>query len=796
MISLRDILVHARGFVEHPALLLLVIPLVLLLIFLIKRDFIRVKEDPEVRESKRKLRKVVLITRILIIVLLVIAIAGPYTISEKTIKGDAFVQLLVDKSDSMQLFEDTSKELQAALEDMINVDRKDICSGEVSNIGDEILNSLQPGGSILLFSDGNANAGADLGDVALYASKLNVSINAVRLKAKRSDASVTIFGPSKTMSGTDNSFSVRINKAGAIKTVHLKVTLDGETILDEDTSKDAVEFERKFDDGNHQLVASISAANDFFAKNNVFYKTVKVVPPPKVLFVSEKKSYLRTLLDELFDVDALEYVPKDLSKYYAVIVNDLPASSLEPAVDVLHDFVSDGNGLVVFGGENSFEEGGYKSSVFESMLPFFVGKPGKKKGDVNVALVIDISGSTGSALGKGKAVDVEKALAIEALKDLSLNTRLGVVVFNTEAKMISAPTYVFEKSHLDDTIASLKDGGGTLISAGIMKAISILGNLAGSKNIILISDGNTQAESAAIEAARYAAKSGFKIYTVGVGESTDEGMMMKLAQLTNGVYFRANQESRLKLLFGDPEDMNKTGGRLGFTILDSNHFITQDLNIPAVITGFNSVAPKTTARLLATTSSGDPLLAVSRLGLGRVVALATDDGSKWAGDLLSKKNSKIISRILNWAIGDPERKSNSFVEAKDTMLGEPTEVIVKSKIPPKAEGVSFYKIDEDTFSASISPESTGFKNVAGAQFAVNYPLEFESVGMNDALELVVRSTGGRIFDAGDVKRIVENAKTRSKRTIVSKNPLLWPFLLPAILIYLLEIFIRRIMRKE
>ena len=249
-------------------------------------------------------------------------------------------------------------------------------------------------------------------------------------------------------------------------------------------------------------------------------------------------------------------------------------------------------------------------------------------------------------------------------------------------------------------------------------------------------------------------------------------------------------------MLGDPEDLDKAGGRLGFTILDSNHFITQNLDTAAIIHGFNSVSPKTTARLLATTSSGDPLLAVSRLGLGRVAALATDDGAKWGGELLSKKNSKIISRILNWAIGDPERKSRSFVEAKDTRIKESTEVFVKSDIPPKAESVNFYKIDEDTFSASITPKTSGFQEVAGAQFAVNYPSEYEFVGMSDELELVVSSTGGRMYDANDINEIVENAKTKSKRAVVTKVPLLWPFILAAVLIYLLEIFIRRVMRKE
>ncbi len=40
--------------------------------------------------------------------------------------------------------------------------------------------------------------------------------------------------------------------------------------------------------------------------------------------------------------------------------------------------------------------------------------------------------------------------------------------------------------------------------------------------------------------------------------------------------------------------------------------------------------------------------------------------------------------MMNWAIGDPERKSMAFVEAKDTRLNEPAEITVKSNTPPKS----------------------------------------------------------------------------------------------------------------
>jgi hypothetical protein len=355
---------------------------------------------------------------------------------------------------------------------------------------------------------------------------------------------------------------------------------------------------------------------------------------------------------------------------------------------------------------------------------------------------------------------------------------------------------VFSKQDVDDLIARLKWGGGTNIGAGLMKAISVLGQFSGSKNIVILSDGKTQAQASAYEAAKYASNAGIKIYTVGVGPTTDEKVMMDLAEISNGIYFRATEETRLKILFGPVDEQEAKTGQMELVILNKNHFITENFEPSATLFGFNQVSPKGAARLLATTSTGEPVLTVWRLGLGRVAALSVDDGSKWAGSLLGKGNSRLIARTMNWAIGDPERKSESFIDAKDTRLNEPAEITVKSKVPPDAPNVVFYKIDEDTYTGSIVPSQVGFQEVAGAVFAVNYETEFEDLGLNPELEKIVGSTGGKIFDPGDIDGMVEHAKTKAKRVINSREYVRWPFILLAVVVFLVEIFIRRLVRKQ
>jgi uncharacterized membrane protein len=795
--GITQVLDFAYSRLEQPYWLLLLLILVPLTIWIIERKFIELKEEPAVVAQKKRLRKIMYVTRTLMILMLLMAMASPYVQTEKTITGDPYVQFLVDGSASMDLFDKVGTIVADNLQKNMNTEIRQVGSEDVSNLGDSILANLKPHGSIIMFSDGNNNAGADLGDVALYAKKLNASISIVRPEVVNKDAGVTIIGPSKTMEGAENTFTIFVNKAGTFNPIPVKVLIDGEIVYEETTGKDVITVSKKMNEGTHRIEANIMI-EDHFPQNNAYMKTVRVVPQPKILFYSEKSSPMLSLLKQLYVVDNAGSLPSNLRDYYAIVINDIPASVLESETDRLNDYVADGNGLIVLGGENSYEAGGYRDSMFETLLPVRVGAQEKQEGDVVIAIVIDISGSSGAPFGRyTSTADFSKAATVGIARGLKPETRLAVIAFNSKAYLISEPSMVYEKQHLENTIARVKWGGSTSISSGLLKAVQIIGDFPGSKNIILLSDGRPQNEAAAIEAAKYSANAGIKVYTVGVGPTTNEGLMMDMAEISNGIYFRATEESKLNIIFGPMDQQQSAAGEMGLTVLNSNHFITANYEPEnARIHGFNQAVPKGAARLLVTTTTAEPVLAVWRLGLGRVASLMTDDGGQWAGTLLGAKNSKLITRVMNWGIGDPERKSNSYIDAKDTRLGEATEVTIKSERAPTSEGITFYKIDEDLFAGNVVPGQMGFMQIAGATFAVNYPLEYQNLGANPEVEIIAKATGGKVFEKNDISGMVEFAKTKATRTINSRYYYRWPFALLAILIFLMEIFIRRMIRKE
>src|SRR3989344_5614010 len=658
---------------EYPYLLLLIIPLAVFSFYILRKDFIKLKEDEDVRRRRVLVQKIVIVSRCLIFLLLLIAIATPYVHQEKTLQGDTRLKILVDNTTSMQLIEQLPNNFFEEIKKKVETEIISVGFREKSDIGDAVLSNLGPFESVLLITDGNVNEGSSLSDVALYAKKLNSTINAVALNTIRDDVAVSVIGPAKVM----------------------------------------------------------------------YYSTKSTSP-------------ILTLLRQVFEVETTATLPSGtdlknaLKDFYAIIVNDVSSKDIEDKAAIIDEYLIDGNGMLVIGGGKSFNNGRYKNTVFEDLLPVIVGKPGKKPGDVNIVIVIDISGSTGSAFGAGKAVDVEKMLALTVVDSIEPTNYIAVIAFNTEARPVVVPLkQLFEHKNIKDRIASLVDGGGTRIHAGLLFAHSLLQAGSGSKNVILISDGKQREESLAIEASKLLANDGIKIFTVGVGEKTNEDLMIKMADLSNGIYFRATDASRVKILFGDFEE-SKQGEKPGLFILNKAHFITQGLDeIKATVSGFNQVAPKTAARLLVTTSNGEPILTVWRRGLGRVAALSTDDGTNWAGDLLGRDASVMITRTVNWIIGEPDRKEKENVNVQDTVVFQPTDLIVKSQNQPTSKDHSFFKIDENNYITTITPIKTGFQEVLGAVFASNYPTEYVEVGMNPQLKSIVEVTGGKMFSKTD-----------------------------------------------
>jgi hypothetical protein len=801
-----------------PGMLLWLIPLLALFIFLLFKDF--VNDIFNNKKEKNKFRIVVLISRILIFSLLVFALAKPFGEVRIMTPGNPRLLILVDNTSSMGVMNTAFlQDLKGEIEEQMPVTIKTIGSGTSSDLGDSILSNLEKDTNLLLISDGNVNEGTELGDVALLAANLNSTVSAIQLQDREKEAGVYVLGPESAVAGVNSTFRVRVIRLGE-QQVNLKVRVDNQLVIDEIAQKDEYAIDEEFGEGDHSIVAEVSASQDYFPENNVFYKVVSVVKKPKILLVANAPDLAEQIFNELYDITKLNYIPDNVNDYYAIIINDMPANI--QGIDKLADYIVDkkggyyGNGLFVIGGFDSFDRGDYKGSMLETYLPVTVGKAARKRGSSNIVLSIDFSGTTGDRYEiirdpqTGKIVDlqkvnsnvqdVNKALAVSVIKSLGPDNSVGVTVFSEKSAIVQEILPLFRtKDELMDKISRVQlPGGQSFFQIGLSGAYALIKDHVGANNIIIITDGSTgsdQIRQETLNAAKTINSRGVKIYVVGTGRNVDENFLKDIAYNGGGVYFPASQENNLRILFGEPEE-SKFGEIFDLFILNPYHFITQGLDLDANLYGFNQVIPKSSAQLLVTTQHGEPAVTVWNYGLGRVATLNVFSGNNNLGDLLNKRNSILLTRITNWCIGDPQRKEPYYVIIPDARVNKPAEVIVKSDKYPAAEGLSFTKTGENQYKTDFAVGEKGLHQVLGKSFAVNYETEYQYLGMSSRLEDVVSMSGGKFFKPTDADAIVSFVKSVSKRTKVDKTVIVWPFILAAAIIFLIEIGIRKVREKR
>lgn len=727
----------------------------------------------------RRRRVFLFVSRLVIVGLLVTAAAQPYTVQTKVTDGDPRVEILVDRSDSMAVYPDTVSQLSEGIErEGVPVEVTSIASGSDSRIGDAVASNVEENASMLLVSDGQVTGGQSLAEAGDLARSVDAVVHAVNVSAEASEKVVRVEGPSKASLGVENTFNVVLDGVNVGESAsRVTVYIDGQQAASRNFQEDgSFEVTHSFDTtGVHTMQVTLSGG-DTYEENNVYYKTVRVVEKPRVLYVSGGRRPFFDVVNQLYRVNHVQSVPGNLDQYYAVVLQDVPASEIGN-IGALQEYVIDGNGLVVVGGPNSYESGGYQNSAVADMLPVEIGESTRTS---SVVIVIDVSGST------ERAMSVQKQLALDVIDQMGDDNRVGVVAFNQNAYRVQGLAPLGEtRGELENRIRRLSSSGATFISAGLKGAQDLLGN---SGNVILISDGIANDEQKAVTTAQQLGVQGFNVITVGVGQRTNEDLMSRLAEEGGGMFIRADQTSRLRVLFGG-SDRQPTGS--GFTVVDSGHFITQGVEFESTPAETNQVTVRGGSDYLVAAQQG-PAVTAGRYGLGRVVSITAYGSDGTLGGLLSSPDSLVLSRSVNWAIGDPQRKESDLLTVEDTRVGEPTRAVYRGGSRPSFGGLEFSRSGEEEYTALFVPSSRGIQSLGNARYAVNYPREYGGIGVSPELQNVVGVTGGQFFEAGEAAAIAEAVISRATRERQVREEWDWLALLLGLLLYLGEVTVRRV----
>ena len=213
-----------------------------------------------------------------------------------------------------------------------------------------------------------------------------------------------------------------------------------------------------------------------------------------------------------------------------------------------------------------------------------VSKKTKSNKGIDIVMAVDVSASMLAKDLKPNRLEALKRVATDFVNRRP-NDRIGIVVYAGES--FTQTPITSDKSIVKRTISEIKWGqleGGTAIGMGLGSAVNRLKeSKAKSKVIILLTDGvNNTGFVDPKTASELAKELNIKVYTIGIGTNgmapfpwakdprtgklsfrnqqveIDEALLKHIASETEGKYFRATDNSKLKAIYDEIDKLEKT----------------------------------------------------------------------------------------------------------------------------------------------------------------------------------------------------------------------------------------------
>jgi Ca-activated chloride channel family protein len=200
---------------------------------------------------------------------------------------------------------------------------------------------------------------------------------------------------------------------------------------------------------------------------------------------------------------------------------------------------------------------------------------------IDIVIVLDISGSMAALDFEPNRLGAAKRVIREFIQERQYD-RIGFVIFASEAFSQVPPTldYKVLERVLDETQVSWDIGldSGTAIGLGLANGTNMLrDSTADSRIVLLLTDGaNNSGQIDPITAAQIAKALGIRVYTIGAARpgpaalpfpdgrveyrdsEIDEETLRRIADITGGLYFRAEDAEGLREIYDTINDMERS----------------------------------------------------------------------------------------------------------------------------------------------------------------------------------------------------------------------------------------------
>ena len=591
----------------------------------------------------------------------------------------------------------------------------------------------------------------------------------------------------------------------------------------------------------------IVPALDTIAENNRATATASLRGEPRVLLVDSDEKQSQALADVLrrekiaVETRGISGLPKtleDLQQFDLFMLSDVSALNVgRDQMDLYRRWVQDfGGGFAMIGGENSFGVGGYYRTPVEQMLPVRMEHEDRQDTpSVAVLVVLDRSGSMTAPVAGSTKIGLADQGAVFAMNALQPKDYFGVVAVDTQPHTVVPLEQIASKSSAEQKILSINAGGGGIyIFTSLVEAYRQLRDIpARVKHCILFSDAADAEEKAAgemsdgakgsgnsfdIAAAMLAAKITTSVVGLGTEQDKDTPFLRQLAERGNGRFYLTDDPTTLPQIFST-ETMKVAQSSLieepFLAVATSKSPILAGLDWAQspLLLGYNATKLKPTADLLLTTERGEPLLATWRYGLGQTAAFTSDAKARWASEWLNwpgfgkfwtqfvrslmRKSDQASFQVNTREAGDrlelsidaikPDGAFRDRMPVSVSMLGPDgvTKTAEASQDGPGSYHAAFDLPAEGTSIFSVSsPDLPDGGYVFG--HTRSYPREYLTTETNEsALKNLAAIAGGRFAPTP------EEVFTRPKNTSLRRRDLTDDFLILALLLLPLDIWLRR-----